>query len=227
MQSCWQTHTARSVRNFWYPSLPSVLVTAARMMFFSEVLRLGASPDSRTTTPPSPDDVNWSLRRESNLVSEETFEPTVTRAVGIHPLHLRPCQIEDRGFLQGQGHTFVVMFLSRTTEHHSELRHPRPRESPVGDIESVTGTTDLSQCLPPESYFPAPTIAVCRYRIAIVRIPRSLLRSTRAQKFAQLIAALEFRRIRPCGASKDARRKLSQLSRVDRRRPPALCEFPC
>lgn len=81
--------TERSVRNFWYPSLPSVLVTAARMMFLRDVLRLGESPDSRTTTPPSPLVINWSLRRESNRLSDDTLEPTVTNAVGIHPLQLK------------------------------------------------------------------------------------------------------------------------------------------
>jgi hypothetical protein len=50
--------TSLSVNSFWYPSFPSVFVTAARMMFFSVVFRLGVSPDSSTTTPPSPVVVN-------------------------------------------------------------------------------------------------------------------------------------------------------------------------
>ena len=58
------------------------------MMFFKVVFRLGASPDSSTITLPSSVDINWSLRRDSSLLSDETLEPTVTKAVGIHPSHL-------------------------------------------------------------------------------------------------------------------------------------------
>lgn len=127
--------------------------------------------------------------------------------------------------LPWQGHTFEATFLSRTTVHHSVPRHPRLRELPVGDIESVIGTANFSQCLSPESCFPAPTIALCRYCIATVRIPRPPHRSTRAQRFLELIAALQSRRIRPCDALRDVRRKLSQLLRADRRIHPAYCKF--
>ena len=58
------------------------------MMFFNVVLRLGASPDSRTTTPPSPVVVNRSLSRVKSRPREETLDPTVTSAEGIHPLYL-------------------------------------------------------------------------------------------------------------------------------------------
>jgi hypothetical protein len=58
------------------------------MIFFRAVFKLGASPDSNTTTLPSSVDINWSLSRDNSLLSEDTLEPTVTKAVGIQPLHL-------------------------------------------------------------------------------------------------------------------------------------------
>lgn len=65
------------------------------MMFFSVVFRLGASPDSSTTTPPSPVELNWSFKRESSRPREETFDPTVTNVAGMHPLYLFPIRFRN------------------------------------------------------------------------------------------------------------------------------------
>lgn len=61
---------------------------APRMIFFSAVFRLGASPDSNTTTPPCSRLVKWLLSLDNSLLSDETLEPTVTSAVGMQPSYL-------------------------------------------------------------------------------------------------------------------------------------------
>lgn len=167
------------------------------MMFFNDVFRFGASPDSSTITPPSPDVINWSLRRDNSLLREDTLEPTVTKAVGIHPLDLDNSQ--NCSLSSNHGSPYVCGDVSCTKDRTS-VRTPESTSSRIAFALRQNVIFEFGPYLPPGSCVLAPTIAPCRSRIAVVHFQHSRPRSTREQMFVCLIA-LGFRQTTLSGTS--------------------------